>query len=579
MILMGKPNSEYNEENNSTTEITTSTDFIRKIIAEDVKNNKYKRRIHTRFPPEPNGWLHIGHAKAIHLNFSVAREYDGLCNLRFDDTDPSKESMDYVDAIKKDILWLGFDWQERLFFASDYFEELYNFAVELIKDNKAYVCDLSVEEIKKKRGTLIEPGKESPYRNRSVEENLDLFDRMRKGEFEDGSRVLRAKIDMASPNLLLRDPIMYRIKRVPHYRTGTKWIIFPSYDFTHGQSDAIEGITHSLCSLEFETHRPLYNWFRDILFSLGAIKYRPRQIEFSRLNLTNTVMSKRLLLKLVEEGFVSSWDDPRMPTLAGLRRRGFPPSAIRSFLDKVGISKRENYIDVGLLESCVREELDKECPRVMSVIRPLKVVIQNFPEDKVEEFEVPNHPKDPNMGTRKIAFSKILYIEQDDFLEDPPRKFYRLAPGREVRLRYAYYIKCVNIVKDNTGKIIEIHCTYDPETKGGYAPDERKVKATLHWVSAPHAIEAEARLYDRLFSVENPLEESDFISTLNPTSLEVLNCFVEQSLSNAENGSRYQFERLGYFSVDNDSSSDKLIFNRTITLRDTWLKIKKKQRN
>jgi glutaminyl-tRNA synthetase len=576
---MQKPNSSHNKKEESTTEMTTPTDFIRKIISDDVKNNKYDGRVQTRFPPEPNGWLHIGHAKAIHLNFSIAKEYNGLCNLRFDDTDPSKESMDYVEAIKEDILWLGFDWEDRLYFASDYFEELYDFAVELIKADKAYVCDLSVEEIKKQRGTLIEPGTESPYRNRSIEENLDLFDRMRKGDFEDGSRVLRAKIDMASPNLLMRDPIMYRIKRVSHYRTGTKWIIFPSYDFTHGQSDAIEGITHSLCSLEFETHRPLYNWFRDNLFSLGEIKCRPRQIEFSRLNLTNTVMSKRRLLKLVEEGHVSGWDDPRMPTLAGLRKRGVPPSAIRSFLDKVGISKRENYIDVGLLESCVREELDKECPRVMSVLRPLRVVIQNYPEGKIEELDAPNHPKNPKMGIRKIPFSRILYIEQDDFLEDPPKKFYRLAPGREVRLRYAYYIKCVNVIKDEVGKVVEIHCTYDPKTRGGYAPDGRKVKATLHWVSAAHAIEAEARLYDRLFLVENPLEESDFMITLNPNSLEALNCFVEQSLSKAEQGSLYQFERLGYFCVNIDLSVDKLIFNRTITLRDTWLKIKKKIRN
>jgi glutaminyl-tRNA synthetase len=553
-------------------------DFIRKMISEDVRNNKNDGRVHTRFPPEPNGWLHIGHAKSIHLNFSIAEEFNGLCNLRFDDTDPAKESVEYVEAIKNDVKWLGFDWEDRLYFASDYFEQLYLFAVELIKAGKAYVCDLSVSEIKDQRGSSDEPGIESPYRNRPVEESLDLFARMRKGEFEDGSRVLRAKIDMTSPNMLMRDPIMYRIKREPHYRTGTEWVIFPSYDYTHGQSDAIEGITHSLCSLEFETHRPLYNWYRDQLLALNLLKYCPEQTEFSRLNLTYTVMSKRRLLELVEGEHVFGWDDPRMPTLAGLRRRGVPPAAIRNFLAKVGISRRENFIDVGLLEACIREELDKECNRVMAVLRPLKVVILNYPEDKVEEIQALNHPKNTDMGTRKIPFSRVLFIERDDFLEDPPRKFYRLAPGREVRLRYAYFIKCVEVIKDDqTGEIKELHVTYDPETKGGFAPDGRKVKSTLHWVSASHAISAEARLYDRLFMKENPMEDEAFIQNLNPESLEKLECYVEPSLVDKTSGTRVQFERLGYYCLDSiDSSSDRLIFNRIITLRDTWAKLKKK---
>ncbi|UCG04563.1 MAG: glutamine--tRNA ligase/YqeY domain fusion protein [Candidatus Heimdallarchaeota archaeon] len=555
-------------------------DFIRKMISEDVKNNKNNGRVHTRFPPEPNGWLHIGHAKSIHLNFTIAEEFNGLCNLRFDDTDPAKESMEYVEAIKKDVQWLGFDWEDRLYFASDYFEQLYQFAIELIKAGKAYICDLSVSEIKEQRGTSEEPGIESPYRNRSVEENIDLFERMRKGEFEDGSRVLRAKIDMTSPNMLMRDPIMYRIKREAHYRTGNDWVIYPSYDYTHGQSDAIEGITHSLCSLEFETHRPLYNWYRDQLLTLNLLKFCPEQTEFSRLNLTYTVMSKRRLLELVEGGHVSGWDDPRMPTLAGLRRRGLPPEAIRRFLAKVGISKRENYIDVGLLESCIREELDETCKRVMAVLRPLKVIILNYPEGVVEELEASNHPKDSSMGSRKIPFSRILYIERDDFLEDPPKKFYRLAPGREVRLRYAYFIKCVDVIKDGiNGEIKEVHVTYDPETKGGFAPDGRKVKATLHWVSANHAIPAEARLYDRLFIKENPMDDANFIKNLNTDSLEKLTCFVESSLVSAAPGMRYQFERLGYFCVDSvDSSGKRLVFNRTITLRDTWSKLKQSQK-
>ncbi len=571
---MKAPSSEKIKQNE------TTLDFIRKIISEDVKSEKNNGQVLTRFPPEPNGYLHIGHAKSICLNFGIAEEYNGLCNLRYDDTDPEKESMEYVESIQEDVRWLGFDWEDRLYFASDYFAQLYQFAVELIKAGKAYVCDLSPDEIKTQRGTLTEPGKESPYRNRSIEENLDLFERMKNSEFEDGSRVLRAKIDMSSPNLLMRDPVMYRIKRVPHYRTGNKWVIYPSYDYTHGQSDAIEGITHSLCSLEFESHRPLYNWFRDKLLSLGVIKYRPRQIEFSRLNLTYTVMSKRRLLKLVEGDHVESWDDPRMPTISGMRRRGYPSEAIRYFCDRIGISKRETVIDVSLLEHCVREELDKVCPRVMGVLRPLRVVIDNYPEDQIEELEAPNHPKDLSMGSRKIPFSRVIYIEQDDFLEDPPKKFYRLAPGREVRLRYAYYIKCVDVVKDEqSGQITEVHCTYDPKTKGGYSPDGRKVKATLHWVSVPHAIKAEARLYDRLFLAENPLEDYDFIAHLNPKSLELVTCYIEPSLVGAGPGMRYQFERLGYFCVDSiHSSAEKLVFNQTITLRDTWAKIKKTQK-
>ena len=572
-----KPNLEKKTDINLESKSIESVDFIRKIILEDLAKDK-NLQIYTRFPPEPNGFIHIGHMKAINLNFSVAKEYGGLCNLRFDDTDPEKESMEYVHSIIDDIKWMGYDWEDRLHFASDYFDQLYNFAIGLIRACKAYVCDLSIVEIKKQRGSLTEPGFDSPYRTRSVEENLDLFQKMRDGEFEQGSRVLRAKIDMKSPNLLLRDPVMYRIKKVTHYRTGDDWIIYPSYDFTHGQSDVIEGITHSLCSLEFETHRPLYNWYIDQLLEIGEINHRSRQIEFSRLNLTYTVMSKRKLLQLVEGKYVNGWDDPRMSTISGLRRRGYPPEAIRTFLDRVGISKRENYIDFGLLESCVREELDKTCSRVMGVLRPLKVIIDNYSEDGVEFLEASNHPKDSTLGSRKIPFSKELYIEQDDFMENPPRKFFRLSPGREVRLRYAYYIKCESFVKDNQDNIIEVHCTYDPATKGGYSPDGRKVKATLHWISASHALKAEARLFDRLFLIENPLEELEFTRSINPNSQEDLECYVEPSLKNAKPGNRYQFERLGYFCVDLvDSSADKLVFNRTITLRDTWAKLKKRQ--
>jgi glutaminyl-tRNA synthetase len=566
---MKTPNSVKNSDSSE------SSDFIRKIITIDLKKDK-NLRIHTRFPPEPNGFIHIGHMKAINLNFSVAEEFGGLCNLRFDDTDPEKESMEYVKSIIHDIQWMGYDWEDRLYFASDYFEQLYDFAIALIKAENAYVCDLSVKEIKTQRGTLTEPGVDSPYRNRSVEENLELFEGMKNGDFEEGSRVLRAKIDMKSPNLLLRDPVMYRIKKVPHYRRGTDWIIYPSYDFTHGQSDVIEGITHSLCSLEFETHRSLYDWFIDQLLEVGVIDHRSRQFEFSRLNLTYTVMSKRKLLQLVEDNYVSGWDDPRMPTVSGMRRRGYPPKAIKNFLSRVGISKRENYIDFGLLESCLREELDKVCPRVMAVLRPLKLIIDNYPEDTVEYLEASNHPKDKEMGIRKLPFSRVLFIEQDDFMEHPPRKFYRLAPGREVRLRYAYYIKCESIVKNDNDEIIEVHCTYDPKTKGGYSPDGRKVKSTLHWLSAKHATNAKVRLYDRLFLKENPLEEKEFTQSINPNSLEQIDCFVEASLKKAKTGNRYQFERLGYFCVDSvDSTVDELVFNRTITLRDTWAKMKK----
>jgi glutaminyl-tRNA synthetase len=560
-------------------ESSLGLDFIRKIVFKDVKNNKDGGRVHTRFPPEPNGYLHIGHAKAINLNYNIAQENNGLFNLRYDDTDPEKEEMEYVDAIQEDIRWLGVDWEDRLYFASDYFEQLYDFAIALIKASKAYVCDLSADEIKEQRGSLIEPGVNSPFRDRSIEENLNLFEEMRDGKHEDGSRVLRAKIDMTHPNLLMRDPVMYRIKRVSHYRRGDDWIIYPSYDWTHGQSDCIEGITHSLCSLEFETHRPLYNWFRDELLELGELKYKSRQIEFSRLNLTYTVMSKRRLLLLVEGKHVNGWDDPRMPTISGLRRRGYPSKAVRTFLNRVGISKRENYIDVGLLEACIREELDQTTPRVMAVLNPVKVIITNYPENQTEELTASNHPKNESLGTRKIPFSRELYIEGDDFMEDPPKKFYRLAPGREIRLRYAYYITCSEVVKDGTGAIIALKCTYDPATKGGYSPDGRKVKATLHWVSAQHAIPAEARLYDRLFLKENPQEgPGDFLDFINPDSLKVVNCYAEPSLKEAKPDSRYQFERLGYFNIDSkDSKPSRLVFNRTITLRDTWAKLKKKR--
>ena len=509
------------------------SNFIRNIIEEDLKQNKNDGEVVTRFPPEPNGYLHIGHAKSICLNFSLAAEYNGRCHLRFDDTNPSKEDVEYIEAIKRDVRWLGFDWGEHLYYASDYFEQLYEYAEMLIKAGKAYVCDLSPGEIRAYRGTLTEPGKNSPYRDRTVEENLDLFRRMRAGEFPDGSRVLRAKIDMASPNLNMRDPVIYRILRVPHHRTGDQWCIYPMYDFAHPLSDALERITHSICTLEFEDHRPLYDWFIENL----PVPRKPQQIEFARLNLTYTVMSKRKLLRLVEQGIVRGWDDPRMPTIAGLRRRGYTPAAIRDFCERIGVAKSNSMVDIALLEHCLREDLNKRAPRVMAVLRPLKVVLENYPEGQVEEVEAVNNPEDPAMGVRKIPFSKVLYIEEDDFMEDPPKKFYRLAPGREVRLRYGYFIKCTDVIKDESGKVVELRCTYDPETKGGSAPDGRKVKATLHWVSAAHALPAEVRLYDHLFTVEDPGAVEDFESCLNPNSLEVLSsAMVEPSLRDAKPG-------------------------------------------
>jgi glutaminyl-tRNA synthetase len=557
---------------------TPASNFIRNIIAEDLKNNKNDGRVVTRFPPEPNGYLHIGHAKSICLNFGIAKEHEGgICNLRFDDTNPSKEEVEYVESIKEDVQWLGFHWDDRLFYASDYFEQLYAYAVQLVKAGKAYVCSLSADEIRENRGTLTMPGKDSPYRTRPVEENLDLFERMRAGEFEDGTHVLRAKIDMASPNMVMRDPTLYRIRRVPHHRTGDTWCIYPMYDFAHCLSDSIEGITHSLCTLEFENNRQLYDWILDEL-DVGC---HPQQIEFARLNLSYTVLSKRKLVELVQGGHMSGWDDPRMPTISGLRRRGYTPESIRNFCERIGVARRDSTVDIALLEFGIREDLNIQAPRVMGVLRPLRVVIDNYPEDQVEELDALNNPGDPAVGTRKIPFSRVIYIEQDDFLEEPPKKFFRLAPGREVRLRYAYFITCVDVVKDEeTGQIIELHCTYDPATRSGSSPDGRKVKATLHWVSASHAINAEARLYDHLFVKENPDEEKnvDFKTHLNPDSLKICSFLVEPSLAGAVSGSRYQFERLGYFCVDSaDSSDNALVFNRTVTLRDTWAKIRKKQ--
>ena len=560
-------------------EPTAPVNFIKSIILEDLKNNKYEGRVQTRFPPEPNGYLHIGHAKSICLNFGLAAEFNGLCNLRFDDTNPTKEEIEYVESIKEDVRWLGFDWSGREFYASDYFDQLYAFAVKLIKKGKAYVDDLNAEQIREYRGTLTEPGKESPYRNRSIEENLDLFERMKAGEFPDGSRVLRAKIDMAASNLNMRDPVMYRILRAEHHRTGNRWCIYPMYDFAHGQCDSVERITHSICTLEFEDHRPLYDWFLEELEV-----YHPRQIEFARLNLSHTVMSKRKLLELVREGFVTGWDDPRMPTLSGLRRRGYTPESVRNFCERIGVAKRDSTVDVALLEYCVREDLNKKAPRVMGVLRPLRLFIDNYPEGQMEELEALNNPEDPRMGTRKVPFSKVLYIEEEDFLESPPKKFYRLAPGREVRLRYAYFVKCVSVVKDDqTGRIMEVHCTYDPATKGGDAPDGRKVRATLHWVSAAHAVSAEVRLYEHLFTKADPNETAeglDFKANLNPRSLETLtSCKVERSLAGASPESQFQFERLGYFCVDRkDSTPEKPVFNRTATLRDEWAKIQQTER-
>ncbi len=554
---------------------TPVPNFIRNIIEEDLKNNKNDGRVHTRFPPEPNGYLHIGHAKSICLNFGLAKDYGGLCNLRFDDTNPIKEEDEYVGSIIDDVRWLGFDWEDRLYYASDYFDQMYEYAEQLVQKGKAYVCDLKAEEIREYRGTLTEPGRESPYWNRSIEENLDLFRRMRAGEFPDGSRTLRAKIDMAHPNLNMRDPVMYRILRASHHRTGDKWCIYPMYDWAHGLEDSIEGITHSICTLEFEDHRPLYDWFLD---ELGV--YHPQQIEFARLNLNYTVMSKRKLLELVREGYVSGWDDPRMPTISGLRRRGYTPEAIRSFCERIGVAKRDSMVDMALLEHCMREDLNKKAPRVMAVLRPLKVIIDNYPEGQTEELEAINNPEDPSMGTRKVSFGREIFIEQDDFREDPPKKYYRLAPGQEVRLRYAYFITCTDVVKDpKTGEIVEVHCTYDPATRGGDSPDGRKVRGTLHWISVPNSLEAEVRLYDALLNVPDPSQEkdvADWKSFLNPESLEVLtSCRLERSLATARPGDRFQFERLGYFCVDPDASQKKLVFNRTVSLKDTWAKIEK----
>ena len=550
--------------------------FIRDIIDEDLRAGKNQGRVQTRFPPEPNGYLHIGHAKSICLNFGLAADYNGNCNLRFDDTNPETEEVDYVRSIKEDIRWLGFDWEEREFYASDYFEKLYAFAEDLIRKGLAYVCDLSAEEVTEHRGTLTRPGKVSPYRNRPIEENLGLFRRMRAGEFPDGSKTLRAKIDMAHPNLLMRDPILYRIRRAHHYRRGDAWCIYATYDWAHGQSDSIEGITHSICTLEFEVHRPLYDWF---LVNLGI--HRPQQIEFARLNLSHTVLSKRKLLELVRDKYVSGWDDPRMPTISGLRRRGFTPSSIRRFCDEVGVAKANSIVDMALLENCIREELNKTAPRAMAVLRPLKVVILNYPEGQVEDLECVNNPEDAAMGTRKVPFSGEIYIERDDFLENPPKKFFRLSPGREVRLRYAYFITCVEVKKDPaTGEIAELHCTYDPATRGGDSPDGRSPKATVHWVSAAHAVPGEVRLCDTLFTKRDPgeIEEgADWKSNLNPKSLEVLrDSKLEPFLKKAEPGDRFQFERLGYFSADlKNSSADRPVFNRTVTLRDTWARITK----
>jgi len=557
-------------------DLTSPSDFIRDIIEEDLRTGKHGERVATRFPPEPNGYPHIGHAKSVCLNFGIAAQYGGACNLRMDDTDPSGESAEYVESIIRDVRWLGFDWQDRLYYASDYYDKLYLYAIELIRAGKAYVCDLNPDEIREHRGTLTEPGRESPYRNRSVEENMALFERMRAGEFPEGSRVLRAKIDMASPNVTLRDPIMYRIKKVDHYRTGDKWCIYPMYDFAHCLSDSIEKITHSICTLEFENNRPLYDWFLEEL----KIRPRPQQIEFARLNLSYTVLSKRRLIELVEKGVVGGWDDPLLPTLSGMRRRGYTPEAIRSFCERIGVSKNDSLIDMALLEDCVREDLNEKAPRVLAVLRPLRVVIDNYPEGQGEEFDCPYHPKNPAMGSRKVPFSRVLYIERDDFHEDPPKKFFRLAPGKEVRLRYGYFIRCTGVVKDPaTGEVAEVRCTYDPETKSGFAPDGRKVEATIHWVSAAHAVPAEVRLYDRLYRVADPLAaDADHMEHLNLRALETLpSCRLEPSLAEAAPGDRFQFERLGYFCADAvDSGKGRLVFNRTVTLRDAWARLREK---
>ncbi len=559
------------------TAVPPPSDFIRDIVAADQASGKHGGRVTTRFPPEPNGYLHIGHAKSICLNFGIARENGGVCHLRFDDTNPAKEDVEYVHSIQRDVRWLGFDWRDKLFYASDYFEQLHDYAVQLIRAGKAYVCSLSPDDVRAYRGTLTEPGRDSPFRTRAVDENLALFADMRAGVCDEGAHVLRAKIDMASPNMNLRDPALYRIKRAPHHRTGAAWCIYPMYDFAHALSDAIEGITHSICTLEFEDHRPLYDWCIDNL----PVPHRPQQIEFARLNLTHTVLSKRKLLLLVADRHVSGWDDPRMPTLAGLRRRGVTPEAIRALCASVGIAKRNSIVDLAQFEHAIREDLNKRAPRAMAVLRPLRVVIENYPEDQVDELEAVNNPEDAAMGTRRVPFARVLYVEQDDFREDPPPKFFRLAPGREVRLRYAYFIRCERVVKDAAGQVVELRCTYDPATRGGDAPDGRKVKATLHWVSAAHAVPAEVRLYDRLFTVENPNVDVDgtpFTALINPTSLEVLHeCQLEPSLATLDRGARVQFERHGYFAVDDDARPGALVFNRTVSLKDSWAKIEKQR--
>ncbi|HKK80961.1 MAG TPA: glutamine--tRNA ligase/YqeY domain fusion protein [Prolixibacteraceae bacterium] len=561
--------AEHSENKKS---VAKTRNFIHELVEKDISEGKNNGRVHTRFPPEPNGYLHIGHAKAICLDFGTAEKFGGKCNLRFDDTNPIKEDVEYVDSIKEDINWLGYDWEDRLYYASDFFDDLYEFAVKLIKEGKAYVDDQPSEIISEQRGTPQKPGIESPYRNRPVEESLDIFQRMKNGEFQNGEKVLRAKIDMSSPNMHMRDPLMYRISHATHHRTGDKWCIYPMYDFAHGQCDYLEGVTHSLCTLEFEIHRPLYNWFVD---QMATDDYRPRQIEFSRLNLTYTMMSKRKLLQLVEDGYVKSWDDPRMPTLSGMRRRGFTPASIRNLIDKVGITKTEGMVDVALLEHAVREDLNKSAQRVMGVLDPLKVVITNYPEDKVEMVQAINNPEDESAGRRDVPFTRELYIEREDFMEDPPRKFFRLSPGKEVRLRYAYYITCNEIIKNDEGEVVELRCTYDPETKGGNSPDGRKVKGTLHWVSATESEKVEIRLYDRLFEVENPSanKDQDFRDFLNPNSLQVLDaCFVEPFVKNGKPLDHFQFERKGYFNVDKDSTPDHIVINRTVTLRDNWAK-------
>jgi len=552
-----------------------TANFIHHLIDEDNRTGRFGGRVHTRFPPEPNGFLHIGHAKSICLNFGLARRYGGLCNLRFDDTNPTREESEYVDAIREDVSWLGFDWSGREFFASDYFDQLHAWAVELIRAGKAYVDDLGADEIREYRGTLTEPGRDSPHRNRTVEENLDLFERMRAGEFGDGERVLRARIDMAAGNLNMRDPVLYRILKAPHHRTGNRWCIYPMYDWAHGQSDSIEGISHSICTLEFEDHRPLYDWFLD---ALGV--HHPQQIEFARLNLTYTVLSKRKLLALVKNGHVTGWDDPRMPTLSGLRRRGVPPEAIHDFCDRIGVARSNSTVDIAVLDHCVREFMNRTAPRMMAVLNPLKVVIENYPEGQVEEMEAENNPEDPSAGTRKVSFGREIYIEREDFMEDPPKKFFRLAPGAEVRLKHAYIIRCEKVVKNEAGEVVQLICRYDPETKSGQAPDGRKVKGTLHWVSAAHGVRAEVRLYEHLFTEENPGDEKafpDFTTCLNPQSRQVLpECWVEAGLARAKPGERYQFLRMGYFAADKDSTAERPVFNRTVTLRDTWAKIARK---